>query len=98
MGLSVQEKKFKIGFQDGNCGSHLVFPSGTIFRYFWYTSHTNAFYQQGSGKPENSQSGLKIRTLDRFQTPQNANNSVQQVYALNPIFSPTNQFSGINDV
>ena len=50
---------------------------------------------QGSGKPENSQSGPKIRILDWFQTPQNANNSVR---ALNPIFSPTNQFSGINDV
>ena len=53
---------------------------------------------QGSGKPENSRSGPKIRILDRFQIPQNANNSVQQVCALNPIFSPTNQFSGINDV
>ena len=27
---SIQEKKFKIAFQDGNCGSHLVFPIGTI--------------------------------------------------------------------
>ena len=26
MGLSIQEKKFKIDFQDGNCGAHLVFP------------------------------------------------------------------------
>ena len=50
---------------------------------------------QGSGKLENSRSGLKIRILDRFQTPHNANNLVQQVCALNPIFSPTNQFSGI---
>ena len=54
--------------------------------------------KQGSGKLENSWSGPKIRILDRFQTPQNANNSVQQVCALNPIFFPTNQFSGINDV
>ena len=46
---------------------------------------------QGSGKPENSRSGPKLRILDRFQTPQNANKSVQQVCALNPIFpQPTN--------
>ena len=55
-------------------------------------------YGQGSRKPENSQSGQKIRIPDRFQTPKNANNLVQQVCALNPIFSPTNQFSWINDV
>ena len=30
MGLSVQEKKFKIDFQDGNCGVHLVFSIETI--------------------------------------------------------------------
>ena len=34
MGLSIQEKKFKIDFQDGNCGSHLVFPIGTILAVF----------------------------------------------------------------
>ena len=40
---------------------------------------------------KNSQSGPKLRILDRFQTPQNANKSVQQVCALNPIFpQPTN--------
>ena len=33
----------------------------------------------------------KLRILDRFQTPQNANKLVQQVCALNPIFpQPTN--------
>ena len=47
---------------------------------------------------KNSRSGPKLRILDRFQTPQNANKSVQQVCALNPIFPPTNQFSRINDV
>ena len=26
MGLSIEEKNFKIDFQDGNCGGHLVFP------------------------------------------------------------------------
>ena len=36
---------------------------------------------QGPGKPENSRSGPKVRILGRFQTPQNAYNSVQQVFA-----------------
>ena len=31
---SIQEKKFKIAFQDGNCGSHLVFTIGTILTIF----------------------------------------------------------------
>ena len=48
----------------------------------------------GDRAPENrknSPSGLKLRILDQFQTPQNANKSVQQVCALNPIFpQPTN--------
>ena len=40
---------------------------------------------------KNSRSGPKLRILDRFQTPQNANKSVQQVCVLNPIFpQPTN--------
>ena len=40
---------------------------------------------------KNSWSGPKLRILDRFQAPQNANKSVQQVCALNPIFpQPTN--------
>ena len=34
MGLSIQEKKFRIDFQDGNCGSHLLFPTGTILAIF----------------------------------------------------------------
>ena len=34
MGLPIQEKKFKIDFQDGSCGSHLVFPIGTILAIF----------------------------------------------------------------
>ena len=34
MGLSVQEKKFKIDFQDGNCGGPLVFPIETILYNF----------------------------------------------------------------
>ena len=34
MGLSIQEKKFKIDFQDGNCGDHLVFPIGMILAIF----------------------------------------------------------------
>ena len=76
----------------GQTWKHSVDPNQmlqTVASFYW---------TQGSGKKENSRSGPKIRILDRFQTPQNANNSVQQVCALNPIFSPTNQFSGINDV
>ena len=34
MGLSIQEKKFKIDFQGGNCGVHLVFPIRTILAIF----------------------------------------------------------------
>ena len=34
MHLSVQEKKFKIDYEDGNCGSHLVFPVGMILAIF----------------------------------------------------------------
>ena len=34
MGLSIQEKRFKIDFQDGNCGGHLVFPIGEILAIF----------------------------------------------------------------
>ena len=30
-GPFFQEKKFKIDFQDSNCGGHLVFPIVTIF-------------------------------------------------------------------
>ena len=31
---SIQEKMFKIAFQDGKCGSHLVFPIETILAIF----------------------------------------------------------------
>ena len=34
IGLSVQEKKQKIDFQDGCHGSHLGFPIGTILAIF----------------------------------------------------------------
>ena len=34
MGLSIQEKNFKIDFQDGNCGAHLVFLIGKILTIF----------------------------------------------------------------
>ena len=77
----------------------LIFTDDDEFRFNNVSIHEGHLHQnQGSGKPENSRSGPKIRILDRFQTPQNANNSVQQVCALNSIFSPTNQFSGISDV
>ena len=32
MGLSIQEKKLKTGFQDDNCGGHLVFLMGVILQ------------------------------------------------------------------
>ena len=34
IGLSVQEKKRKIDFQDGGHGGHLGFPIGTILAIF----------------------------------------------------------------
>ena len=34
VGLSVQEKKRKIDFQDGGRGGHLGFPIGTILAIF----------------------------------------------------------------
>ena len=34
IGLSVQEKKRKIDFQDGHHGGHLGFPIGTILAIF----------------------------------------------------------------
>ena len=34
MGLSIQEKKLKIDFQDGNCGGHLVFLIRAILAIF----------------------------------------------------------------
>ena len=34
MGLPIQEKKFKIDLQDGNCGGHLVFLIGAILAIF----------------------------------------------------------------
>ena len=48
-------------------------------------------YTRAQENWKNSRSGPKLRILDRFQTPQNANKLVQQVCALNPIFpQPTN--------
>ena len=47
MGLSIQENKFKIDFQDVNCAGHLVFPVGTILAIFdlQVTSMTLAKFQ-----------------------------------------------------
>ena len=39
MGLSVQEKKLNIDFQDRGHGGHQ-----NDFSYFWSTSHPNASY------------------------------------------------------
>ena len=38
IGLFFQKKKSKIAVQDGNCGSHLVFPIGTILAILNYKS------------------------------------------------------------
>ena len=46
MGLSVKEK-FKIDFQDGDYGGHLVFHPND-FSYFLSTSPPDAFYQVSS--------------------------------------------------
>ena len=47
MGISIQEKKFKIDSQDCNCGGHLVLPIGTILTIFdlQVTSMTLAKFQ-----------------------------------------------------
>ena len=46
MGLSIQERKFKIDFQDGNCGN-LDFWSDDL-NYFLSTSHLDDSYQVSS--------------------------------------------------
>ena len=55
-------------------------------------------YGRARENRKNSRSGPKLRILDRFQTPQNANKSVQQVCALNPIFPQPTNFLRVNDV
>ena len=45
MSLSIQEKKFKVDFQDGNCGSYLGFPIRTILAVSLSTSYLDDFYQ-----------------------------------------------------
>ena len=44
IGLSVQEKKPKIDFQDGCHGGHLRFSISNDFSYFLFTSHPDASY------------------------------------------------------
>ena len=46
--LSVQQKKFKIDFQDGRHGRNLWFPIRTIWAMFWSKSHSDASYQVSS--------------------------------------------------
>ena len=46
--LSVQDKKFKIDFQDGRYSHNLGFPIATIWTIFWSTGHPNASYQVSS--------------------------------------------------
>ena len=65
---------------------------------FWYFSYFCSKHRlwvlvrtRARENRKNSWSGPKLRILDRFQTPQNANKLVQHVCALNPIFpQPTN--------
>ena len=53
--------------------------------------HAHYILNRARENRKTSRSGPKLKILDRFQTPQNANKSVQQVCALNPIFpKPTN--------
>ena len=82
-------------FQNPRCSS-----SWEIFDEKKDNTHTHrqtllwqrlTIYPRARENRKNSRSGPKLRILDRFQTPQNANKSVQQVCALNPIFpQPTN--------
>ena len=46
IGLSVQEKKGKIGFLYGGQGGYLGFLIGMILAYVWSTSHPDASYQK----------------------------------------------------
>ena len=63
-------------------------PTGSALKTICPTPHT---LSRAPENRKNSRSGPKLRILDRFQTPQNTNKSVQQVCALNPIFpQPTN--------
>ena len=48
IGLSVQEKKRKIDFQDGHHGGYLGFWIGMILAIFLSTSHPDASYQVSS--------------------------------------------------
>ena len=66
-----------LGIRDNESGLYIY-----IYIYIYIRARENR---------KNSQSGPKLRILDRFQTPKNANKSVQQVCALNTIFpKPTN--------
>ena len=59
----------------------------------WLKKAAYGYLASGLGENrKNSRSGPKLRILDRFQTPQNANKSVQQVCALNPIFPKPTTF------
>ena len=46
-GLSVQEKRIEVNFQDGNRGGHLWFQIGTILTIFDLRPN-NAYYQVSS--------------------------------------------------
>ena len=74
---------FKMATMDG----HLGFPIGRILAIF--DLHTLILPTRARENRKNSRSGPKLGILDRFQTPQNANKSVQH-FPNQPIF--TNQW------
>ena len=65
IGLSVQGKKRKIDFQDGDHGGHLGFLIGTILTIF-LTSHPDSYYQVLS---QLVQGCRRITVLKQLLTP-----------------------------
>ena len=82
-GVQMVQAEGKQCWPWSNCSLEFPWTESTLFAL--------AFISRARENWKNSRSGPKLRILDRFQTPQNANKSVQQVCALNPIFpKPTN--------
>ena len=74
-----------------------TFSLNTLECFMKLHTHTKldemmCLYNRAQENRKNSRSGPKLRILDQFQTPQNANKSVQQVCALNPIFPELTNF------
>ena len=66
IGLSVQEKKWKIDFKDGRHGDHLGFPIGTILAIFdlqitlMLPSKFGANWPFGSGEEANKRAMMAL--------------------------------------